>query len=74
MIAEGIEAAQASAILDRMGRMTREELLALQFAKLTRQLDRLYHTNAFYRAKLDAAGAQPSRIRWMGALRKFVAR
>ena len=72
MIAEGIEAAQASAILDRMGRMTREELLALQFAKLTRQLDRLYHTNAFYRAKLDAAGAQPSRIRSMRDFRKLV--
>lgn len=60
--------AKASGILDRMGRMTRAEMLELQFVKLKRQLERLYHTNAFYRDKLVAVGAHPDRIR---SLREF---
>ncbi len=67
-----IHASTASGILDRMGRMTRAELLALQFGKLKRQLDRLYHTNAYYRARLDAAGAHPDKIDSLKAFRELV--
>ncbi len=67
-----LSVARASGILDRMGRLSREDLERLQFAKLQRQLDRLYHTNPFYRAKLAAAAAQPDRITSMQAFRDLV--
>lgn len=67
-----IHAAEASGVLDRMGRMSRDDMLALQFAKLKRQLDRLYHTNPFYRAKLDAAGVHPDRIGSLQAFREEI--
>lgn len=68
----GLSVARASGILDRMGRLSREDLERLQFAKLRRQIDRLYHTNPFYRTKLDGAGAHPDRITSMQAFRELV--
>lgn len=51
--------------------MSRDELLALQLRKLRRPLERVYHGNPFYRAKLDAAGVKSEQIR---SLADFVRR
>ncbi len=53
----------ASATLGTVERLTRPELEALQLLKLRAQLERLWHTNPFYRAKLEAAKVAPDRIR-----------
>ena len=40
-----------SPTLARIERLSREELLGLQFRKLKRQLERVYATNGFYRER-----------------------
>lgn len=52
--------------------VSREEFLAVQFAKLKRQLERAYASNAFYRAKWDAARVKPNDIRSMDDFRKRI--
>jgi phenylacetate-CoA ligase len=65
-------ASAGSALLQRLERMAREDLLAFQFAKLKRQLQRVYATNPFYRAKWDAARVTPEDIRSMEDFRKRI--
>lgn len=52
--------------LDRSGQQT------LQWALLQRQLERLWHTNPFYRRRLESAGAPPERITSPEAFRELV--
>lgn len=47
----------------RLERASREEILGLQFKKLKYQLDYVYHNNAFFRRRFEAAGVQPEKIR-----------
>ena len=61
-----------SALLQRMERSSREDFLALQFARLKRQLERVYAGNAFYRAKWQAAKVTPEDIRSMDDFRKRI--
>ncbi|BBK32986.1 phenylacetate-CoA ligase [Stella humosa] len=53
----------ASATLGPVERLSRPDLEALQLRRLRRQLERLWHTNPFYRAKLEAAKVVPDDIR-----------
>ena len=68
---EALAFRDASATLAPIERLSRPELEALQLAKLRRQLERLWHTNPFYRAKLEAAKVEPEQIR---SLADFAAR
>jgi phenylacetate-CoA ligase len=52
-----------SQVLARLSAMSREEMRRLQFAKLKRQLERQYGSNAFYRERFDKAGVDLGRIR-----------
>ncbi|MCP1337115.1 phenylacetate--CoA ligase family protein [Futiania mangrovi] len=54
---------------DRLGRAGIE---AIQMRRVSALLDRVYRTSAFYRAKLDAAGAAPDRIGSLDAFRDLV--
>lgn len=60
-----------SAALARFERMTRAELDALLLAKLRRQLERAWHTNPFYRRKLEAARLRPEGLRTLADLRRI---
>ena len=60
---EALAFRDASATLARVERLTRAELEGLQLRKLQSQVDRLWHTNPFYRAKLEAAKVSPDQIR-----------
>jgi phenylacetate-CoA ligase len=52
--------------------LARPEILALQWALLQRQLQRLWHQNPFYRRRLEGAGADPERITSLDAFRELV--
>lgn len=58
--------------LRRMEAMPREDFLALQFAKLKRQIERCYATNPFYRAHWDHAKVKPGDIRSLEDFRKRI--
>ena len=60
---EPIAFRDASATLAPIERLGRAELEALQLRKLRRQVGRLWHTNPFYRARLEAAKVAPDDIR-----------
>ncbi len=64
--------ASTSGLLSRMERMSRQEFLAFQFARLKRQLERVYANNAFYRARFQAAKVTPDDIRSMEDFRNRV--
>ena len=51
-----------SPLLTRFAGLTRPELEALQFSKLRRQLERLYVSSPYYRAKMASAGVVPGAI------------
>ena len=55
--------AQESATQARFARMDRAALEAMQLARLKRQLERVYAGSAFYRAKLDAVGLTPEKVK-----------
>jgi phenylacetate-CoA ligase len=61
-----------SALLDRLSRMSREDMLALQFGKLQRQLRRLQDGNGFYRDAWAAAGAHADQIRTLDDFRRRI--
>ncbi|MGE0715911.1 MAG: phenylacetate--CoA ligase family protein [Alphaproteobacteria bacterium] len=69
---EAIGFAGASATLTRLERMSRAELEALQLSRLRTQVERLWHSNPFYRDKLEAAGATPESIRSLDDFRARV--
>lgn len=62
-MSSGLDGLGLSGQLARLERMTRPELDAWLFARLKRQLERIYATNGFYRDKMDQAGARPDTIR-----------
>lgn len=66
------EKSYEQSFLGQMGSMPREDFLALQFAKLKRQIDRCYETNPFYRARWNAAKVKPEDIRTLDDFRKRV--
>ncbi|TAK87161.1 MAG: phenylacetate--CoA ligase family protein [Betaproteobacteria bacterium] len=59
-------------LLERMERARREDFLAFQFARLKRQLERVYAGNEFYRAKWKAARVAPGDIRSMDDFSKRI--
>ncbi len=67
-----VEQISASPLLSRMERMSRQEFQAFQFARLKRQLERIYANNAFYRARLQAAKVTPDDIRSMDDFRNRI--
>ncbi|BBK38523.1 phenylacetate-coenzyme A ligase [Allostella sp. ATCC 35155] len=60
---EPIAFGDVSATLSPVERLGRAELEALQLRRLQRQVERLWHGNPFYRAKLEAAKVRPEEIR-----------
>ncbi len=62
----------ASGLLSRFHAMSRAELDALQLAKLRRQLIRVMAENGFYKARFEAAGVAPDRIRSVAEFRDRV--
>jgi phenylacetate-CoA ligase len=52
----------ASPLLAHLAGLTRAELEKLQLAKLRRQLERLYTTSPYYRARMDFAGLTPAHV------------
>lgn len=52
----------ASPLVGRFARLSRGELEALQWARLQRQLSRLYANSPYYRTRMDAANASPDKI------------
>lgn len=68
----GRDALSASPMLARIERMSREEFLAFRFDRLRRQLERAWATNPFYRARFQAAGVTPDRIRSMEDFRNRI--
>ena len=56
---------------ERIERMGRDELSALQLERLKRQVRRCYEGSAFYRERLDAAGVGPDGIRSLGDIEKI---
>lgn len=56
---------------ERVERMGRDELAALQLERLKRQVRRCYEGSEFYRERLDAAGAGPDSIGALDDLRKI---
>jgi phenylacetate-CoA ligase len=63
-------AAQHSPIGDAA--LDRETIERIQWAKLSRLLERTYATSPFYRRWLDQAGARPDRVRSLADFRKAV--
>lgn len=53
-------------------RLTREEMLDLQWEKLQHQLEWMYERNSFYRTRLDAAGLKPGDVTSIEAFREQV--
>lgn len=58
-----------SQTLERLARLSRDEILQFQFAKLKRQLERAYARNGFYRTRFEAAGVKPDDIRTLDDFR-----
>jgi phenylacetate-CoA ligase len=56
---------------ERIERMGRDELSALQLERLKRQVRRCYEGSAFYRERLDAAGVGPDGIRSLRDIEKI---
>ncbi|MBI4251476.1 MAG: phenylacetate--CoA ligase family protein [Candidatus Tectomicrobia bacterium] len=56
---------------ERVERMGRDELAALQLERLKWQVRRCYEGSAFYRERLDAAGVGPDGIRILDDLRRI---
>jgi phenylacetate-CoA ligase len=56
---------------ERIERMERDELSALQLERLRWQVRRCHEGSAFYRGRLDAAGVGPDGIRSLDDLEKF---
>lgn len=52
--------------------LDRPEMLALQWRLLEEQLQRLWHSNPFYRRRLEGAGVAPDRITSLAAFRDLV--
>jgi phenylacetate-CoA ligase len=61
-----------SPTLARIERLSREELLGVQFRKLKRQLERVHATNGFYRERMRAAAVAPEDIRSLEDFRRRV--
>jgi len=59
-----------SPLLAEIAGLGRAELEALQLAKLKRQLERLYHSSAFYRARMDGSGFRPDSITSLARFRE----
>ena len=53
----------SSAIIAQMGALSRDEMQALQLAKLRSQIERLHATSGFYRERWDKAGVRLDDIR-----------
>lgn len=51
--------------------MSRDEMYALQGARLVKLVDRVYHNVAYYRKKMQAVGLEPGDIRGMEDLAKL---
>ncbi|HET6971180.1 MAG TPA: AMP-binding protein [Phenylobacterium sp.] len=60
-----------SPLLARFAGMKRPQLEALQLDKVRRQVARLYADSAYYRERMDQAGATPERITSLGAFREL---
>jgi phenylacetate-CoA ligase len=52
----------SSTLLAEIAGFSRVELEALQLTKLRRQLERLYHSSVFYRARMDGSGLRPDTL------------
>ncbi|WP_342641060.1 phenylacetate--CoA ligase family protein [Rhodoligotrophos ferricapiens] len=63
------ETEDGSSLIAALSALRREELEALQFAKIKRQLARAYARNGFYRARFDKAGVNPDEIRSLAEFR-----
>src|SRR5690349_6484163 len=59
----GTGAFDASPLLNRMARLSREELESLQLFKLRRLLTRLRANSQYYRKRMDAANITPESIK-----------
>lgn len=59
----------SSPMLDRLASLSRGELEGLQYAKLHRQLARVYQASSYYRGKMDGARLTPERIGSLAAFR-----
>ena len=62
----------ASAFLRHPLARSRPEIEARQLRRVARQVEKLYATNRFYRAKLDAARVTPDQIRTLDDFRKRI--
>lgn len=51
--------------------LTRDEVRALQLKKLRFHVERLYHTNPFYRERWDRAGVRPEQIRTLADVKRL---
>lgn len=51
-------------------RLSREEIRALQLRLFREDLERVWHGNAFYRPRYEAAGLQPEQVRSLDDLRR----
>lgn len=61
----------SSAIIARMGALSRDDMQALQLAKLRRQIERLQATSGFYRELWDKAGLRLDDIRSLADLKRI---
>jgi phenylacetate-CoA ligase len=61
----------ASATLARLARLSRAELEMVQLRRIRALLERLWHNNPFYRAKLEAARLRPEHIRSLADFRRI---
>ncbi len=61
----------SSAIIARMGALSRDDMQALQLAKLRRQIERLQAASGFYRERWKKAGLRLDDIRSLGDLRRL---
>lgn len=72
MTVEGVSFRGVSPALARLERMSRAELDGLLLARVRRQVERLWRTNPFYRAHLEAAGTSPEQIRSLDDFRRRI--
>jgi len=63
---------RSSPLLAGLAAMSQPELQALQLAKIRAQMERLWQTSPFYRAKWQQAGVTPDQIRSLDDFRKRV--
>jgi len=61
----------SSAIIARLGALSRDEIQALQLRKLRRQIARLQASSAFYKERWDQAGLRLEDIRSLADLRRI---